>query len=326
MSHPSIHIRRLLGHLAKALAVAVALAGGPMVSAADAATGTGPDPSAVVASDGSRYPAAPLSALESLPFPGTGVLPEGARASRAAASPANDLPAMVAYATESVIGEDERRPVADTTAYPYRAIALLVLTYPSGNQYSCTGFFVDADTVATAGHCVYSHSEGSWVTSIVVYPGRNGDDIPYGSATSTAFFAPDEWVDGADHRYDYGAVKVDSPLGTTVGWLGYGVKVDQNVLKANVRIFGYPGDKPWATMWGTRRSIKGVDADKIFYKIDTYGGQSGSPVYGRLSNVCQPCAFGIHAYGTGIEPYGESNSGTRVNAAVLANLLYWASQ
>ncbi len=93
-----------------------------------------------------------------------------------------------------------------------------------------------------------------------------------------------------------------------------------------MRIFGYPGDKPWATMWGTRRSIKGVDPDKLFYKIDTFGGQSGSPVYGKLSNVCQPCAFGIHAYGTGIDPYAESNSGTRVNATVFANLVYWASQ
>lgn len=320
----SIHLLCRLRNLAKAFAVLVALAGGSIVSAADADTGVAPVPGAVVASDGSRHPAAPLSVLESLPFPGTGVLPEGARA--AYAPPGDELPPMVGYATESVIGEDERRQVTDTTAYPYRAIALLELTYPSGNRYSCTGFFVDADTVATAGHCVYSHSEGSWVSSIIVYPGRNGDDTPYGSANATAVFALEEWFVDADHRYDYGAIKVDSPLGNTVGWLGYGVKIDQNVLKANVRIFGYPGDKPWATMWGTRRRIKGVDPDKVFYKIDTAGGQSGSPIYGKLSNVCQPCAFGIHAYGTGIAPFGESNSGTRVNASVLANLLYWASQ
>lgn len=62
-------------------------------------------------------------------------------------------------------------------------------------------------------------------------------------------------------------------------------------------------------MWGTRRR-----------------GQSGSPSCGKLSNTCKPCAFGIHAYGTGIEPYGESNSGTRVRSSVFADLVYRASQ
>lgn len=111
-----------------------------------------------------------------------------------------------------------------------------------------------------------------------------------------------------------------------MGWLGYGVKTDDKLAKVNIRIFGYPADKSSGTMWGTRRKIKGVEPQKLYYKIDTFGGQSGSPIYGKVSNTCQPCAFGIHAYGIGIEPFATSNSGTRVSDSVFANLVYWASQ
>jgi len=139
-------------------------------------------------------------------------------------------------------------------------------------------------------------------------------------------FAPSGWTSGEDELFDYGAIKLDTPLGNTVGWLGYGAKLDENVVKRNVRIFGYPSDKPQGTMWGTRRDIKGVEDQKLYYKIDTFGGQSGSPVYGKLSNSCQPCAFGIHAYGVGGVTYPGSNSATRVTDTVVANLLFWASQ
>jgi len=306
------------------VALLLAVLGSPGASAGGTDATSPVDPGTVIARDGSTYPAAPISALESRPFAGTGVLPEGAPA--AYAPPEVGVRPMEAFASESVIGTDERRRVTDTTVYPYRAIASLVITFPLSGGWICTGFFIDADTLATAGHCLYSHTEGGWATSIAVYPGRNGDELPYGSAWATNIYTVTGWINGQDHRYDYGAIKIASPLGNTTGWLGYGAKIDQNLVKVNIRIFGYPADKPTGEMWGTRRRIKGVATEKLFYKIDTFGGQSGSPIYGRVSNVCQPCAFGIHAYGTGIEPFGDSNSGTRVTSTVFANLAYWASQ
>lgn len=295
------------------------------------------DPGTIVSSDGRVFAAAPLSALESPPFHGTGVLPEGGHATVVpphpeavplevdAAGNLIDFTTRPLARTESVIDADERRQVTDTTAFPYRAIVSLVAYFPGGSG-TCTGFFIDADTLATAGHCVYNESFGGWSTGIIAYPGRNGSSAPYGYAYATHIYATSGWYVAGDHRYDYGAIKLDTPLGTTVGWLGYGVKLDERLARVNVRIFGYPGDKPEGTMWGTRRKIKGVEAEKLYYKIDTAGGQSGSPIYGRLSNACPTCAFGIHAYGTGIEPYASSNSGTRVSSTVFANLVYWASQ
>lgn len=304
--------------LAAALAVAVVLATGAWTEPA-CAQGAAPDGGALVTNDGRTLPALALSVLESPPFEGTGLLPEGARA--AYVPPREDV-LPITRGIESVIDTDERHQVTDTSVFPFRAIAFLVIS-STGGSYSCTGFFISEDTVATAGHCVHGTDLGGWATSITVYPGRNGDTAPYGSATSTMLYAPQEWIDSADHRFDYGAIKIDSALGNTTGWLGYGVKLDERLVKAKVRIFGYPADKPFATMWGTKRTIKGVDTEKLFYKIDTFGGQSGSPVYGKVSNTCQTCAFGIHAYATGLEPFPGSNSGTRVTDALFADLALW---
>lgn len=295
------------------------------------------DPSTIVSSDGRVFPAAPVSVLESQPFQGTGVLPEGMHPEivphRPEAVPLEidhdgnpiDGTGSSAATTESVIDTDERHQVTDTTVFPFRAIVSLVIDFPAGSG-TCTGFFIDADTLATAGHCVYSADWGGWATAIAAYPGRNGAIAPFGSTYATYIYATSGWYNNGDHRYDYGAIKLNAALGNTVGWLGYGVKLDERLAKVKIRIFGYPGDKASGTMWGTRRTIKGVEPQKLYYKIDTYGGQSGSPIYGKLSNSCQICAFGIHAYGTGIDPYAGSNSGTRVSDSVFANLVYWASQ
>lgn len=318
-------------------AILVTLAAAAGARADDPADLAARDPGTIVSRDGEVFPAAPLSVLESPPFHGTGVLPEGTHPTVVPDHPGavpleidydgkliTDFPSSGAR-TESVIGTDERHQVTDTTAYPYRTIVLLLVDFPSVSGF-CTGFFIDADTIATAGHCVYDVDSGEWATGIVAYPGRNGASAPYGSASATNLFTTTAWINDGDHRYDYGAVKLDTALGNTVGWLGYGVKPDEKLLRVNVRIFGYPGDKESGTMWGTRRKIKGAEPQKLYYKIDTFGGQSGSPIYGKLSNTCQPCVFGIHAYGVGIEPYANSNSGTRVSDTVFADLAYWSSQ
>jgi len=123
---------------------------GPHVRAA-AAEPVPLDPSTIVSSDGRTYPAAPLSVLQSQPFHGTGVLPEGVRPTVAPLHPeavpleidhdGNLIsPPRGAARTESVIGTDERRQVDDTTVYPYSAIASLVMTFPNFLEYICTGF------------------------------------------------------------------------------------------------------------------------------------------------------------------------------------------
>ena len=54
------------------------------------------------------------------------------------------------------------------------------------------------------------------------------------------------------------------------------VKENPNITMATN---GYPGDKPTGTMWRVDIPKLTVSRSLMHYMADTYGGQSGSPVY-----------------------------------------------
>lgn len=226
--------------------------------------------------------------------------------------------------TESVIGPDGRTRVTATTTFPWRAVAHLVVYWRNGTTGGCTGWFIGPRTVATAGHCVYNSSKGGWASSVRAYPGRNGSSTPYGYGTSHRLFSVTGWTSSGNHEYDYGAIQLKTTLGNTVGWFGFRWQ-SSNTFSGAYRLTGYPGDKTYGTMWTMQENpgIRAVTTRKLWYSIDTYGGQSGSPVYHNYSSTCSTCSVAIHAYGVGMSPYTQYNSGTRITQQVFNNLVAW---
>ena len=136
----------------------------------------------------------------------------------------------------------------------------------------------------TAGHCVYIKGSGvpgrdGWVKKITVMPGRNGSSLPYGSVISMSFRSVVGWTTNGDQNYDYGAIIIPTELGNTTGWFGFGVWSDAELVASTGNISGYPGDKPSGSQWYHARKIVSVNSRKVFYDIDTAGGQSGAAVY-----------------------------------------------
>jgi V8-like Glu-specific endopeptidase len=155
-----------------------------------------------------------------------------------------------------------------------------------------------------------------WVKSIDVMPGRNGANLPYGSVKSTSFRSVTGWTVNGDQTYDYGAIRIPTDLGNRTGWFGYGVYGDAELAAALANISGYPGDKPPGSQWYDSHQIASVDARKVYYDIDTMGGQSGAAVY-RIKDG-KRIAIAVHAYGGGV-----TNSGTRITRPVYDNLANW---
>ncbi|MFB6817576.1 trypsin-like serine peptidase [Streptomyces sp. NPDC056347] len=224
---------------------------------------------------------------------------------------------------ETVHGPDDRAQVSDTTSYPWRVHASLLITANDSSTWLGTAWFISAQTLATAGHCVYINNSGvpgrdGWVRSIQVMPGRDGDKLPYGFVTSTVFHAAAGWTDSGDENYDYAALVIPTDLGNTTGWLGLGTWPDAALLATIGNISGYPCDKPNGTEWFASRQISSVTPTKVYYDIDTAGGQSGSAVYRDVDG--ERYSVAIHAYGG-----NTVNSGTRITPEVYDNLSSWSA-
>lgn len=224
-------------------------------------------------------------------------------------------------APEAIIGTDDRVQIQNTGAYPWRANASLLITARDGSTWVGTGWFISPRTLVTAGHCVFIKGSGvagrdGWVSSIKVMPGRNGTTLPYGSVTSTTFRSVSGWTVNGDHNFDYGAIILPTPLGSTTGWYGFGVFSDAQLTGSTVNVSGYPGDKPSGTQWYHSNRVTAVNATKAFYTVDTMGGQSGSAVYQIRDG--NRMAVAVHAYGG-----ATANHGTRINNNVFGNLQQW---
>ncbi|MFE2870247.1 carboxypeptidase regulatory-like domain-containing protein [Embleya sp. NPDC059259] len=222
---------------------------------------------------------------------------------------------------ETVHGPDNRTQITNTSEYPWRAYASLLITAADGSTWLGTAWFIGPHTLATAGHCVYITNSGvpgrdGWVRSIQVMPGRDGTSLPYGFVTAAIFHSVTGWTISADENYDYGAIVIPTDLGSTTGWLGIGTWPSADLLATTGNIAGYPADKTDGTMWFDSRQIGSVTPMKVYYDIDTAGGQSGTAVYRVVDG--ERYGFAIHAYG-GV----TVNSGTRINADVYDNLSAW---
>lgn len=222
---------------------------------------------------------------------------------------------------ETVHGPDDRVQITSTNIYPWRAIASLLITAADNSTWIGTGWFIGPHTLVTAGHVVFIKNSGvpgrdGWVKKIQVMPGRNGSSLPYGSVTSSSFRSVTGWTGSGDENFDYGAIIIPTNLGNTTGWFGFGVYSDADLTSAVGNISGYPGDKPTGTQWYDARRIASVNARKVFYDIDTAGGQSGSAVYRIVGGARM--AVAVHAYGG-----NTTNSGTRITQDVYTNLVAW---
>jgi V8-like Glu-specific endopeptidase len=234
---------------------------------------------------------------------------------------------------ESVIGIDDRKLILDSELAPWRMICSLEISSPGASAIG-TGWFVGPRTLLTAGHCVCAPEFGRrlWATSIKVIPGRFGDGTKVCTpVTATTFYAHKKWVD-AQHPnasvpyeagdYDIGCIELAEPLGDQVGCFSFAALAAEDLKDRMVNVSGYPGDRDGGkNQYFHSNMITSVTPRRVFYEIDTFGGQSGSPVWIQEKEFDPPVAIGIHAYG--VSQGVKQNSAPRIDDSIYGLIEHW---
>lgn len=213
----------------------------------------------------------------------------------------------------TVFGVDERIRVEDTTASPWRSVVHLAAFDRFSNLLGyCSGSMVDDYTVLTAAHCVWDDLFEEPVDSVLVIPGANGLDWPFGTGYGTSFSLPVGWTETRDIMYDFALVHLaltDFGASTrpymTIASVPDSYFYDPNSVITSA---GFPGDKPPGTMWFSAGFSVFVEPYAILTQMDAAPGQSGSPIY--LFNDQQGYLFTVGVYS---KESGLSNFAVRLS-------------
>jgi len=166
-------------------------------------------------------------------------------------------------------------------------------------------------------------------TQIAVYPGYDSsraNPAPYGGCSVRLLLSTVGWTVSHSDEYDYGAVKLACAVGQQTGWFGWWYQA-ASLNGTQSRNDGYPGDKP-LSQWKSTDSIRISEPRRLYYANDTYGGNSGSPIFTKRNAGASQCGgwcvMAVHGYGTyGAYPTGSYNHGVRVTKEVSDTFFAW---
>lgn len=224
----------------------------------------------------------------------------------------NQLPLChTSDSVSAVFGNDDRIPVSDDTILPYSAVIRLLII-ENGIRYRGTGFMIGPNIMLTAAHNVYNHKKS-----------KNFDEIKLLDRNGTVchevckVYVNNNYKTKDSDTYDWAVTEVTVTPGSTAPYINI-LRTDldtfADIIGSEAEIPGFP-----VSVKGKDTSVmhteKGVIIDHckqektLHYRIDTSGGNSGSPVIVYKDGTAY--AIGIH-----VSSYDNYNSARAIDKKI----------
>lgn len=217
-----------------------------------------------------------------------------ADAATVSSSPQISLKNGSSISPATIIGADNRGKITNTTINPYKYVVHILITTATGTQALGSGVMIGSRAILTAAHAVYNRD--GYAQQLVVTPGKNGSQNPYGTYTITSgeLFVPsaytsafpesasEDFYPGPD--YDWAIIYLDTDIGDTTGWPALNSQAASytNLFVYNI---GYPsasltsGQAAGNTyMFQSTGTIRNVYTYTFTGDWDSVGGNSGGPI------------------------------------------------
>lgn len=235
-------------------------------------------------------------------------------------------PTQRAYGPQTELAFNEGpdwTPVPDTSGVPWRSVCHLSLRF-AGATGAGTAWFVSPDTLVTAAHNLFDPTLG-WAEAVTITPGKNGVAVdPYGQIHALRGGVHPAWIESGatDLTADIAFLKIADPtVGQRLGWFGLRVLTDSELRASPLIIHsaGYPATKPRGTQWVDASRIGDYDAHHIFYRLDTWKGNSGAPIFATFAGG-QRQVVASHSHGAADR---TSNAGVRITDPIFDLIHDW---
>lgn len=137
---------------------------------------------------------------------------------------------------------------ATTRYYPFSAAGRLLFNIGS-SQYLCSASLIKPGVVVTAAHCVAGYGTKAYYSGWQFAPGYDNGVAPFGTSTVKQAWVLASYLNGTDPCYQRGVVctndvavlVLNTKLGTSTGYLGYGTGGYSYVSnQALITQLGYP--------------------------------------------------------------------------------------
>jgi V8-like Glu-specific endopeptidase len=242
----------------------------------------------------------------------------------------------------TIVGTDDRKPVADTRVHPFSTIVALFPKFPGESEPRlCTGSVIGPSAVLTAAHCVYDADAGGYAESTRVVPATypradTTPALPFGTTYGIRAFVPSAYRSATEitarRAADYAVLRLRHRIGDKTGIRKVGAMPDLAVGRP-VLLTGYHDDKwvaadPQASwpaagvvMQTSRDRVRNVYDGLINHYADSHPGASGSPLVS--DGAFADTVFAVHIAG----PHDRGNPyniGVVIDEAKLTQIRTWS--